>query len=31
MTLLLQYGARGLEDLQKQKNKLKEKGRTVSV
>jgi hypothetical protein len=31
MNLLMTYGARGLEDLRKQQNKLKDKGRAVST
>lgn len=31
MNLLINYGARGLEDLRKQQNKMRDKGRTVSL
>ena len=31
MNLLINYGARGLEDLRKQHNKMRDKGRTVSL
>jgi hypothetical protein len=31
MNLLVSFGARGLEDLRKQQNKMKDKGRTMSA
>jgi hypothetical protein len=31
MNLLINYGARGLEDLRKQQNKMRDKGRTISL